>query len=184
MKHKGAYDLPGGPAFPVSIHGEGNNSAWGMSLRDYFAGQALAGLITNCVGTDENMAAICYRVADVMLDARQNASEAAQPSQPDRETTMNDLFETASGPLGWHPEGEGWELAWKRPGPLLRAAIAACNGWNDPTTDKDDLDNLMNDLTRATREALDKWPHEIEVEQAATSEWWPDLRALAQWEWK
>lgn len=34
----------GGPAFPISIPGVGDNGSGGMSLRDWFAGQALAGL--------------------------------------------------------------------------------------------------------------------------------------------
>jgi hypothetical protein len=36
-----AFGLPGGPAFPISIPGVGDNGGGGMSLRDYFAGQAL-----------------------------------------------------------------------------------------------------------------------------------------------
>jgi len=49
----------------------------GMTLRDYFAGQALAGLMT--VGSDINLntferrAKICYVVADAMLAERENS---------------------------------------------------------------------------------------------------------------
>jgi hypothetical protein len=39
----------GGPAFPISIPGCGDNGAFGMTLRDWFAGQALAGVIGPCV---------------------------------------------------------------------------------------------------------------------------------------
>ena len=37
----------GGPAFPVTLDHRGCVGAYGMSLRDYFAGQALAGLCAN-----------------------------------------------------------------------------------------------------------------------------------------
>jgi hypothetical protein len=66
----------GGPAFP-SV-GEGFNnplySAPGMSLRDWFAGQALAGLMAdeNTEGFDwEFFARQSYAAADAMLSARQ-----------------------------------------------------------------------------------------------------------------
>lgn len=54
----------GGPAFPHTWrddHGEG------MSLRDWFAGQALAGINAN---TAADAAALCYAIADAMLAAR------------------------------------------------------------------------------------------------------------------
>lgn len=69
----------GGPAFPVGaveatpggvpwIHGTG-----GMSLRDYFAGQALAGLYANAKEewNAETAAACAYDTADAMLAERQ-----------------------------------------------------------------------------------------------------------------
>ena len=41
----------------------------GMSLRDYFAGKALAS--GTCVGADPSpLAELCYRIADAMLAAR------------------------------------------------------------------------------------------------------------------
>ena len=70
----------GGPAFPVqSIYSEdhGTNSR-GMTLRDYFAGQALAGL---CVPglkdgpiTDwefDEIAPVAWKAADAMLAAQE-----------------------------------------------------------------------------------------------------------------
>jgi len=59
----------GGPAFPLH---ERDDALKGMSLRDWFAGQALAGLqfmdTERTYGTDaEN----CYRMADAMIKARQ-----------------------------------------------------------------------------------------------------------------
>lgn len=43
----------------------------GMSLRDWFAGQALAGWMTSeDVPCDERIAERCYQIADAMLAAR------------------------------------------------------------------------------------------------------------------
>lgn len=70
----------GGPAFPVP------SVAWkekgedrvaigtrGMTLRDYFAGQALAGALgeTTCDVSPIELAKIAYREADAMLAARE-----------------------------------------------------------------------------------------------------------------
>ena len=64
------------PAFPL-------NGDWsqikdkGMSLRDYFAAQALGGLINYSPEPDEHkaIAELCYSLADAMLKAKeQNAS--------------------------------------------------------------------------------------------------------------
>ena len=64
------------PAFPL-------NGDWsqikdkGMSLRDYFAAQALGGLINYSPEPDEHkaIAELCYSLADAMMKAReQNAS--------------------------------------------------------------------------------------------------------------
>ncbi len=64
-------------AFPA-ITDEKNVLQWGMTLRDYFAGQALTKLrfqigdgetITTCV---DGMARYCYDFADAMLKARRS----------------------------------------------------------------------------------------------------------------
>lgn len=90
----------GGPAFPqsdLSAYGMGPDRAnnCGMSLRDWFAGQALVGEIANCgneslhVNDGESIKAAlardakrraewCYRQADAMLAARQ-AAQAVKP---------------------------------------------------------------------------------------------------------
>ena len=69
-----AFDLPGGPAFPISIPGCGDNGCHGMSLRDYFAAKAMAsGLGTEMSGTGDHfdrIATAAYGVADAMLRAR------------------------------------------------------------------------------------------------------------------
>lgn len=72
----------GGPAFPQPATAEGHatNTPPGMSLRDYFAGQALAGMVANSL-TDEQVRATksdpcavvaswAYEYADAMLAAR------------------------------------------------------------------------------------------------------------------
>lgn len=72
----------GGPAFPASVAeilGVATNSAEfdmpGMSLRDYFAGHALSGLMSTVADmakgtTVDTIAADCYGVADAMLAER------------------------------------------------------------------------------------------------------------------
>ena len=65
----------GGPAFPVSIPGCGDNGWHGMSLRDWFAGQAIAGVMANNEIDLESAdwsgcAAYAYELADAMLKAR------------------------------------------------------------------------------------------------------------------
>jgi hypothetical protein len=80
----------GGPAFPMpaSEHSQGGHfEQYGMSLRDYFAGQALAGLtacsFTYCGGekiTTENATRVtsrrAYEYADAMLAAREKDNKA------------------------------------------------------------------------------------------------------------
>ena len=41
-----------------------------MSLRDYFAGRALIGILANHVSDAPSMAAVAYGIADAMLDQR------------------------------------------------------------------------------------------------------------------
>lgn len=73
----------GGPAFPTCAEGGTNNGCqpvleWGMSLRDYFAAQALAPLITSGMDTKNSdwpvtvaeIAQKAYQFADEMLQAR------------------------------------------------------------------------------------------------------------------
>ena len=60
----------GGPAFPVAL-------LPGMSLRDYFAGQALAGLLAcyKTAGSKQDFAIDAYTQADAMLSERQKERE-------------------------------------------------------------------------------------------------------------
>lgn len=67
----------GGPAFPttaprVDQHGHAHMSAdsAGMSLRDWFAGQAMAGHLADpACGGPAHTAEQCYSYADAMLEA-------------------------------------------------------------------------------------------------------------------
>lgn len=74
----------GGPAFPVLNSGYNTVSKkWepigpiGMSLRDWFAGQALAGLMANPEygGTAEEAAVYSLKASDAMLAAREKGKE-------------------------------------------------------------------------------------------------------------
>lgn len=67
----------GGPAFPVPDshcpNGQVQYGSYGMSLRDYFAGQALAGLLTQPAEDEYGpkcFAEAAYEMADAMLAAR------------------------------------------------------------------------------------------------------------------
>ncbi len=67
----------GGPAFPGSYTGNNGMPVWseGMTLRDYFAAQALQGVVA-ALGTDQfamrpfEAAETAYLFADCMLAAR------------------------------------------------------------------------------------------------------------------
>lgn len=62
----------GGPAFPCPTDNEYGRD-FGMSLRDYFAAQAMIGEI-GAIGLEESdedeIAARCYTMADAMLKVR------------------------------------------------------------------------------------------------------------------
>jgi len=79
--HPTMPDPSGGPAFPQT---QGENNDWpghyglgGMTLRDWFAGQALAGV---CAGPEFNgdIAALCYEMADAMLTERESRRHRAE----------------------------------------------------------------------------------------------------------
>lgn len=70
----------GGPAFPISIPGHGDNGACGMSLRDYFAAKAVNAYFqafapangSSRLETCELVAEWSYAMADAMLRARES----------------------------------------------------------------------------------------------------------------
>jgi len=70
----------GGQAFPrpVSFSEEGgtHRGCLGMTLRDYFAAQAMTGFISASTGRDilaKLDARMCYQMADAMLTVREEA---------------------------------------------------------------------------------------------------------------
>ena len=76
MENNKIYD--GGSAFPLAT-GPCNNHAQGMSLRDWFAGMALQGIMGNRSLVDtfsvhEAMAKKSYFLADAMLAARKESA--------------------------------------------------------------------------------------------------------------
>ncbi len=62
----------GGPAFPDGLSvGEISKLAGGMTLRDYFAGQAISGIVKNTTRCyEESVAKEAYNYADAMLKER------------------------------------------------------------------------------------------------------------------
>ena len=68
----------GGLAFPMGYHPDGNSADHsGMSLRDWFAGQALSGLLSDDVkpGDVDAAAKIAWDIADAMLAAREKGAK-------------------------------------------------------------------------------------------------------------
>ena len=68
----------GGPAFPSTIQyfpdDKNANEEQGMTLRDWFAGQALAGMGVECTSDEfchSSVAECAYAYADAMLRARE-----------------------------------------------------------------------------------------------------------------
>ena len=68
------------PAFPQQFHGTSEPSLSGLTMRDYFAGQALAGNLEQGLEDDmnikwwhpsEKIAKRAYAIADAMLKARE-----------------------------------------------------------------------------------------------------------------
>jgi len=68
----------GGPAFPIAsvdmepVHptAQTYDQLQGMSLRDWFAGMALAGIKWQGYERIDDSAKVCYRMADAMLAER------------------------------------------------------------------------------------------------------------------
>ena len=64
-------------AFPVSKEQQGNRTYAGMTMREYYAGQALAGLIINpeylrdVSGAAEEAARMAWQIADAMVNQGQ-----------------------------------------------------------------------------------------------------------------
>lgn len=75
-----AHERNGGPAFPNSVQPDFQYAEAGMSLRDWFAGQALAGWLASFGETTspkaDKCAAFAYEMADAMLAERAEAENA------------------------------------------------------------------------------------------------------------
>jgi len=71
-----------GPAFPLKIStSDGSTTIYpGMMLRDWFAGQALAGMVCHpkALADAEGLAGACYEIADAMLAARMKGGTDAR----------------------------------------------------------------------------------------------------------
>lgn len=69
----------GGPAFPALYPIEDETGRLGMSLRDWFAGQALAGILANTALVDTKaakwVAQYAYEIADALLIERDKPQE-------------------------------------------------------------------------------------------------------------
>jgi hypothetical protein len=71
-----SWDDQGGAAFPIDTNDSSPlHAETGMSLRDWFAGQAITTMISKCEDRDGGwdagaVAAGCYLLADAMLAAR------------------------------------------------------------------------------------------------------------------
>ena len=69
----------GGSAFPFAPMGEARagqySGSFGMTLRDWFAGQALAGFLAGKVNAtgDDQLAKFCYMSADAMIAERKKS---------------------------------------------------------------------------------------------------------------
>ena len=63
----------GGPAFPTESAAQTGNTTWryeGMTLRDHFAGEALANPYTASDTDPAKIADWAYQIADAMIKAR------------------------------------------------------------------------------------------------------------------
>jgi hypothetical protein len=62
------------PAFPQQFNGTTEPSLSGMTLRDYFAAQALQGIVRTFTEIGdylpENLSEDAYKIADAMMEAR------------------------------------------------------------------------------------------------------------------
>lgn len=67
----GLWEAAGGPAFPAQ---DSDTFFYGMSIRDWFAGRALQGLLVRARWDEDQelpkLAGWSYQIADAMLEAR------------------------------------------------------------------------------------------------------------------
>ena len=80
MSFFGDVSKTGGPAFPFEFRDDGNPSVSspGMTLRDWFAGQAITNL-SGDVNDTEGLAREAYKIADALLKEREKNEDGARP---------------------------------------------------------------------------------------------------------
>ena len=93
----------GGLAFPDPARAGGHCMEVGMSLRDYFSGQALPGVIRQCAvdglldgeSRERMFARKAYAVADAMLTKREESGESSlEKMKRERDTALRLLSDT------------------------------------------------------------------------------------------
>ena len=105
---KPATSPDGGPAFPVRVanqFGDGYHAFAGMSLRDYFAGVALAKLIPSkkFLDADEigdkywDAAAEAYHIAEAMIGMKEIVEEDEEEESLDSAATPSEKGEVRHG---------------------------------------------------------------------------------------
>lgn len=78
-------------AFPSGDgqYGAGPNHDYGMTLRDYFAGQALAGLAASIKGPGcaswDYYSEAAYKIADAMMDEREKRSHGERADEKENQ---------------------------------------------------------------------------------------------------
>lgn len=87
----------GRPGFPISIPGLGDKGAEGISLRDWFAGQAMPGVFdtVSVVASWAEISEAAYRMADAMLAERAKTGTATVPLDRKQYDAPADLIPTA-----------------------------------------------------------------------------------------
>ena len=92
----------GGPAFPLQALAAPNSEiAWGMSLRDWFAGHALAGLMASPNGPRLVKEAVdtAYYAADAMLRAREKSQAPSASGASGGSCNPHDAASPYAGPV-------------------------------------------------------------------------------------
>lgn len=136
----------GGPAFPHDNQelGGGHRTAQpGMSLRDWFAGQALVGLLHPGYETDSmNAPEHAYRLADAMLAAREAQPPAAADPAPSSPTIPEGFIPWGGGRC---PVGERILVTVKTRGGGTMSASARAFSWRHLGRDDDIIAYLVLD---------------------------------------
>lgn len=113
----------GGPAFPVPEKPYSQiGFETGMTLRDYFAGQALAGIMSDPDTAYAEAVELAYNTADTMLRHRAGEFTRGARVYMDPKTTGPIYVAQTAEECAWALAKTGMEV------PDHSALIAACNG--------------------------------------------------------